>query len=134
AVMQAWKRSMLGVLPSVGPETFGMVVLEAMQCGKPVIASQIGGLPDVVADGETGFLVPPGDPIALRQAMTRLLSDSKLRARMGKAARERAAAFYTSAIVPRIERAYRLLLEESKVAVSERMEGNRTPMPSVSDP
>ena len=111
AVMEAWKRSLIGLLPSVGPETFGIVVLEAMSCGRPVIASRIGGIPDVVADGETGLLVPPGDIEALRSAMAELLANPELREQMGCAAVQRAAQFSASAIVPRVERIYQELIE-----------------------
>lgn len=112
AVMAAWQRSLVGLLPSIGAETFGIAALEAMACGRPVVVSRIGGIPDVVVDGESGFLLPPGDVSALRQAIERLLVDSALRERMGQSARRRAAEFRTSAVVPRIEHMYhRLLLE-----------------------
>lgn len=111
AVMAAWRRSLIGLLPSVGPETFGIAALEAMAAGRPVIASRIGGLPDVVVDGETGFLVPPGDQQALQQAIGRLLAEPELRERMGKAAAQRADSFRASTVVPRIEGVYRQLLQ-----------------------
>jgi glycosyltransferase involved in cell wall biosynthesis len=112
AVMQAWRRSMVGLLPSQVPETFGLVVLEAMSAGRPVIASRSGGLSEVVVDGETGFLVPPGEVEALRRAIERLLADAGLRERMGEAARVRAAEFRASEVVPRVEQAYADLLEK----------------------
>lgn len=71
-------------------EGYGMACLEAMAYGKPVVASAVGGLRDLVVDGETGLLVPPGDPAALRAALERLLGDPELRRRLGAAARERA--------------------------------------------
>ena len=74
----------------VGREGFGVTCLEAMAHGKPVVASAVGGLLDLVVDGETGLLVPPRDPAALRRALERLLSDPELRRRLGAAARERA--------------------------------------------
>ena len=67
-----------------------MACLEAMAHGVPVVASAVGGLLDLVADGETGVLVPPGDVPALRTALERLLGDPELRRRMGDAARTRA--------------------------------------------
>lgn len=81
------------VVPSVGPEPFGIVTLEAMACGKPVVASRIGGLPTIVEDGVGGFLVPPGDATALAARIRLLLSSRELRARMGAAARKRAEDF-----------------------------------------
>jgi len=67
-------------------ESFGMVALEAMACGKPVVASQIGGLAYLVQDGETGFSVPVDDPVELANRLTSLLQDPDLRDRMGKQA------------------------------------------------
>ena len=70
-------------------EGFGVVCAEAMAHGRPVVASAVGGLLDLVVDGETGLLVPSRDPAALRRALERLLGDPELRARLGDAARER---------------------------------------------
>ena len=66
-----------------------MSLLEAMACGKPVIATRIGGVPEVVEDGVTGLLVAPGDEEAFAQAILRLLKDPVLRRRMGEAGRRR---------------------------------------------
>jgi glycosyltransferase involved in cell wall biosynthesis len=71
-------------------EGFGVACLEAMAHGRPVVASAVGGLKDLVVDGETGLLVPPRDPQALRAALERLLADRDLRRRLGAAGRERA--------------------------------------------
>ncbi len=71
-------------------EGFGVVCAEAMAHGRPVVATSVGGFLDLVVDGETGVLVPPGDVRALRAALLRLLSDRDLRRRLGTAARERA--------------------------------------------
>jgi len=70
-------------------EGFGMACAEAMAHGRPVVASAVGGLLDLVVDGETGIHVPPGDVGALREALRRLLDDGELRRRMGEAARAR---------------------------------------------
>ena len=70
-------------------EGFGVVCAEAMAHGRPVVASGVGGFLDLVVDGETGLLVPPGDAGALRAALERLLGDADLRRRMGAAARKR---------------------------------------------
>ena len=72
-------------------EGFGVACLEAMAHGRPVVASAVGGLLDLVVDGETGIHVPPGDVPALRAALERLLGDSDLRRQMGDAGRRRAA-------------------------------------------
>jgi glycosyltransferase involved in cell wall biosynthesis len=60
-----------------------------MAHGRPVVASGVGGLLDLVVDGETGLLVPPRDPVALRAALEQLLGDADLRRRLGDAGRER---------------------------------------------
>lgn len=70
-------------------EGFGIVCAEAMAHGKPVVAGAVGGLVDLVDDGRTGLLVPPGDPSALRAALDRLLADKTLRRRLGRAGREK---------------------------------------------
>jgi len=71
-------------------EGYGVVAREAMAYGRPVVATAVGGLTEAVADGETGLLVPPGNPAALRSAIERLLRDSELRQRLGALARARA--------------------------------------------
>ncbi len=110
AVMEAWRRSILALLPSVGPESCPTAVMEAMSAGRPVIASRIGGLIDLVADGETGFLVQPGDSLALQQAIERLLADPHLRRSMGQAALCKVVEFQASTVVPRIEQVYERVL------------------------
>jgi glycosyltransferase involved in cell wall biosynthesis len=104
--IEALRRSLFTVVPSILPETFGLAALETAAAGKPIVASDIGGLSEVVADGETGLLVPGGDPGALRVAMERLLGDAGLRERLGEAARGRAAEFAPAAVVPQFEQAY----------------------------
>jgi glycosyltransferase involved in cell wall biosynthesis len=83
-----YRRASVFVMPSLY-ETFGISVIEAMAFGLPVVATNVGGLPEVVQDGVTGILVPPKDPNALADAVIRLLRDSDLRRRMGDAGRER---------------------------------------------
>jgi glycosyltransferase involved in cell wall biosynthesis len=73
-------------------EGFGVVCAEAMARARPVVASAVGGLLDLVRDEETGLLVPPREPRALRAALERLLADAELRTRLGEAAREHVAA------------------------------------------
>ncbi|CAN5643756.1 glycosyltransferase family 4 protein [soil metagenome] len=84
-------------LPSVGlTEAFGLVQLEAMACGKPVVCSQLGNGVNVVnQDGQTGVAVPPGDAQALAGALARLLGDDELRERLGAQARVRARAGFS---------------------------------------
>jgi glycosyltransferase involved in cell wall biosynthesis len=77
-------------VPSVIPDAFSRVVLEAMTAGRPVIGTAVGGTPELIVDGETGLLVPRRDPGALAGALDRLLGDPALAARLGAAARRRA--------------------------------------------
>jgi len=78
------------VVPSVWEEAFGLSALEPMSHGIPVVASAVGGLPEVVIDGETGLLVPPGDEEAIARALAELLTDPERRTDMGRRGRERA--------------------------------------------
>lgn len=94
------------VSPALGQESFGIVLVEAMAAGLPVVASDIPGYREVVRDGTEGLLVPPGDPGALADAVRWILADPDLAARFGKAGRERAAAFSWDRVVPRLEAVY----------------------------
>jgi glycosyltransferase involved in cell wall biosynthesis len=88
-------------------ETFGISVIEAMAFGLPVVATNVGGLPEVVQDGVTGILVPPKDPNALGDAIVRLLRDPELRKRLGNAGRERVLSeFRTDRIVEQTLKVY----------------------------
>ena len=105
--IEALRRSLFTVAPSLLPESFGIVALEAAAAGKPTIASDIGGLRDLVCDGETGYLVSPGDTGALAGAIGRLCAEDAMRGRMGEAAARRAKLFGPDQVVPRFEDAYR---------------------------
>jgi glycosyltransferase involved in cell wall biosynthesis len=83
-------------------EGFGMACLEAMAHGKPVVATDVGGLRDLVVDGETGIVVPPRNTSALRAAIELLLGDADLRARLGAAGHQRAFAFDWTRVIPRL--------------------------------
>jgi glycosyltransferase involved in cell wall biosynthesis len=79
-----WDACDIAVIPSTEPEPFGMVALEAMAASKPIIAANHGGLAEIVVQGETGLLVPPGDASALAEAIKRLATDVNLRRQMGE--------------------------------------------------
>lgn len=91
-------------------ESFGMVALEAMACGTPVVASEVGGLPYLVQDGVTGFTVPVNEPQALADHLNHLLSDDDLRERMSNQAVEAAQKYSWWNITKRINAVYRKLL------------------------
>jgi glycosyltransferase involved in cell wall biosynthesis len=96
----------LTVVPSLY-EPFGLVAVEAMASGCPVVASRVGGLQYSIADGETGLLVPPGQPDRLAQACLRLLGDKGLRRRMGRAGARRVDDQFTwLAVAERLEALY----------------------------
>jgi glycosyltransferase involved in cell wall biosynthesis len=94
------------VLPSES-EGFGRVLVEAMAMGRPVVATNVGGIPDIVLDGETGLLVEPADPAALASAVGALLDEPARAARLGAAGRARAeSTFSLGAHVDAVERVY----------------------------
>ncbi|HWG91682.1 MAG TPA: glycosyltransferase family 4 protein [Candidatus Thermoplasmatota archaeon] len=92
-------------------EAFGIVLLEAMACGKPCVAAQVGGIPEVITEGVTGHLVPYANAEALAQALHRVLSDPAAATRMGKAGQERALTeFDWARIVDRLEKEYEAIV------------------------
>ena len=104
-------RGWVHAVPSRWPEPFGLTATEAMMHGTAVVASDIGGLAESVAHESTGLRVPPGDELALADALVRLLSDRALAERLGAAGRERAHARFTLDVcVTRFERLYHRLL------------------------
>ena len=88
-------------------EELGSVLVEAMQVGLPIVASSVGGIPEVLTDGVTGRLVPPGDPRALATAIDEVLADRELARRLGEAARERASGFHWDTLAGRVLELYR---------------------------
>lgn len=105
AVMAAWDRAMFGVMPSLWPEPFGATVAEAMNRGRPVIGTTLGGHVDMIGD-DAGLLVPQGDVGALAGAMRSLIEDPGRREQFSRAASERARSFAANAVIPRFEQAY----------------------------
>jgi glycosyltransferase involved in cell wall biosynthesis len=89
-----YEQAAIVVVPS-RREGYGIVAREGMAHGRAVVATAVGGLPDAIEDGVTGLLVPPGDRVALRAALERLLGDAELRASLGAAAREHARAAFS---------------------------------------
>ncbi len=105
----AWfTRSRVLALPSLWQEPFGLAGLEALAAGLPVVASDVGGIPSWLEEGEGGLLVPPGEPARLAEALGRLLEDETLRAQLGARGPEVAARFS-------LDRHLDLLLSELRV-------------------
>jgi N-acetyl-alpha-D-glucosaminyl L-malate synthase BshA len=101
----------LFLLPSE-TESFGLAALEAMACGVPVIASHVGGLPEVVRDGEAGFLYPVGDVAGMTERALSLLTDSNALSRLRRGAVTQAREFSADRIVPLYERLYEDVLRD----------------------
>jgi glycosyltransferase involved in cell wall biosynthesis len=111
AVISAWRRCTIALTPSIVLDACPTVTMEAMVMERPVIASSVGGLPDIVVDGETGLLVPPDDWEALYKAIRRLLQDPALRERMGRQGKQRVIQFQAQTVVPGIEHVYQELIQ-----------------------
>jgi glycosyltransferase involved in cell wall biosynthesis len=109
-VIEAWRHAGVGVVPSLWPEPFGLVAVEAMRSGVPVVASRTGALPDVVVDGNTGFLVAPGNTAELVAAIRRLDLGPGLRRALGRAGVAQAKKFSAQTVADRYEEHYRELL------------------------
>ncbi len=97
------------VLPSLN-EGMGRVVVEAMAAGKPVVASNVGGIPDLVAHGQTGFLVPPADEDALAQAIVHLVNDPEQAKKMGVKGRLHSHRFSLAAMIEKLDAIYEDLI------------------------
>lgn len=114
AVVAAWRHAVVGVVPSLVPEGFGLVAAECLAAGTPCVISALGGLLDVVADGVEGLHVPPGDAEALACAIRRLLQDEPLRTRLGAAGPAKARRFTLSQVIPRLDEVYLRVLGEAE--------------------
>jgi glycosyltransferase involved in cell wall biosynthesis len=101
------------LLPSE-QESFGLAALEAMACEVPVVASRVGGVPEVVSEGETGFLSDVGDVEKMGKDAAQLLIDKELRKQMGKSAREAALSRYrTEIVIPQYLEFYEAVLAKA---------------------
>jgi glycosyltransferase involved in cell wall biosynthesis len=113
-----WREDVATVLPALDVFAFpslnegmGRALVEAMAAGRPIVAARAGGIPEVLADGAAGLLVPAGEGPALARAIERLLADPALGAQLGEAARRRAAQYSVTTMLARTEQLYRELLE-----------------------
>jgi glycosyltransferase involved in cell wall biosynthesis len=107
AVMAAWRHAAIGLVPSLCREGFGLVAVEAMRSGVPVVASRIGALPEIVADGVTGLLITPGNTPELLRAIRRMEEDPQLRRKMGAAGLARSDQFSAETVTEKYEQHYR---------------------------
>jgi len=116
---RAYAESDVFVLPAVvdskgDTEGLGVVLIEAAQIGLPLVASDVGGIPDVVVDGKTGLLVPPGNPFALADALRRLADDPDLAARLVEGARRRTRELFSwEVVIPHLVSVYRRVVRDS---------------------
>jgi glycosyltransferase involved in cell wall biosynthesis len=109
-----YKAADIFCLPSImSTESFGIVNLEALACGLPIVASAIGGIPDIVKDGVNGLLVSPKNPGALADAITYLLKNEDVRRKMGKKGREMVKKYSWEEIAGRMEKIYKELINAS---------------------
>jgi glycosyltransferase involved in cell wall biosynthesis len=106
ALWEQYRRASVALVPSVWPEPCPTVALEAMAFGLPVIGSRIGGIPDLVEDGHSGFLVPPNNPERLAESMRAIMTDHELHNRLSQGAKARSKQFDTATVVPQIEEVY----------------------------
>lgn len=116
-VMASWIRAAVAVVPSICREGMGQVAIEAMLAGRPVVASDIGGLRQVVDNGVTGMLVPPGDARTLANMLDSLSTDPETRQKMGGAGRVRARQFEAAVVVPRIVQIFEDVLRQRAASV-----------------
>jgi starch synthase len=111
-VVQLYSHAAVFACPSVY-EPFGLINLEAMACGTPVVASAVGGILEVVENGVTGLLVPPGRPDHLAQALNRVLADRALAQALGQAGRRRVEErFSWASVAERTERVYAAAIDD----------------------
>jgi glycosyltransferase involved in cell wall biosynthesis len=107
AVLELWRRSLFGVVPSVWAEPFGIVVIEAMAAGRTVVASRVGGIPEVVDHDRNGVLVAPGDPQALAAAIAALVADPDRRTRLEAQAALDVQRYRADVVAAEVEQVYR---------------------------
>lgn len=109
------------VMPS-GSETFGLAALEAMACGVPVVASNIGGLPELIDHGENGFLCPVNNVDAFAERIRQIISSDTLQAKMGAAALKKAKDSFDNAhVIPMYEQLYEQTIAAHKTQVSSQL-------------
>jgi glycosyltransferase involved in cell wall biosynthesis len=128
--VQLFRTADIFASPATGGESFGIVLLEAMAAGAPIVASDIHGYKGVVRRGREGLLVPPHEPKELAEAIGRLLADPELRAEMGAAGRARAEEFSWPRVTAKVEDYYGFVIR--RLAASGSLpEDFRAPVPQA---
>jgi glycosyltransferase involved in cell wall biosynthesis len=102
-----YMKSDIIIIPSIYPDNFPLVCMEAMAFGKPVVTFAVGGLPELVKDGYNGYLVKLGDIENMKQKIEDLVKNKEQRTAMGEEARNMSKAYHPSVIVPRIQKVYK---------------------------
>ncbi len=106
-VMAQFKTARLVVIPSVWPENLPTVCIEAMAIGRPIVGTNVGGIPELIHDGTNGLIVPPADASALAAAMHTILNDEHLAEAMAKASAQSSKRFSVETFVHNLEKLYR---------------------------
>ncbi|MDD5149114.1 MAG: glycosyltransferase family 4 protein [Flavobacterium sp.] len=118
-ITKFYKRSTIVIIPSIGPESFSLVGIEAMSAGRPIIASNVGGIPEWLKDKKTGYLVDPGNANQITERVIELLSNRKLLQKMGNQARITAESkFNINFYIDEIENVYKSVLSNKKYKIS----------------
>ncbi|MBE3128388.1 MAG: glycosyltransferase family 4 protein [Actinobacteria bacterium] len=113
-VEKYYKKANIVIVTSIWPEPFGLIGPEAMSVGRPVIGTKVGGIPEWLEDGKTGYLVEPGDLKQIAKNVIKLLSDRKLMEKIGRNAMEKAKRFNIKKHVEEIENVYKNVIEKYK--------------------
>jgi phosphatidylinositol alpha-mannosyltransferase len=127
---QLYRTATVFVSPATGGESFGIVLLEAMAAGAPIVCSDIHGYKGVVRRDREGLLVPPREPKAIAEAVARLLDDPDLRAEMSAAGEERALAFSWPRVTAKVEEYYGFVIRRL-AATGQLPDGFRAPVPQA---
>jgi glycosyltransferase involved in cell wall biosynthesis len=115
SIEEYYKKSSVIIVPSIWPEPFGLIGPEAMSVGRPIIATNIGGIPEWLENGKTGYLVPPRDSNAISKKVIQLISNHKLMDKMGNAGRKKAEnEFDIKLYVKKIEKKYQEVINKHK--------------------
>lgn len=110
-----YEKASIVVVPSVWVETFGIVILEAMSAGRPVIGTNVGGIPEIIDDEVNGFLVEPQNPEQIAEKVIKLFLDGKLLKELGRSARKKAEEFSVEKHVEKLEKVYEEIISKYKL-------------------